>query len=147
MVEASGFALTPSVEELPPGPNPWLLEAEAQKMQEDGAEAEDPYKWVSRDVRSRGIVYQLSCPDLRDFKKFKKYIGVQGQRWRLEPVIETHVVCIKVSRLRFFVYSALFEKMMMRVPFFAFQKRILRYLKVAASQLTPTLRGSSRPLK
>lgn len=59
----------------------------------------------------------------------------------MELAAENDVVCINVSGLRFFVYSALFEKTKMRVPFTLFQKRVLRFLNVALSQLTPNSWG------
>lgn len=76
-----------------------------------------------------------------DFKKYWKFVGTEGQTWELELVTEDENVCIKVSGLRFFEYSALFDKMEMRIPFFPFQRKFFRYLKVALSQLTPNSWG------
>lgn len=85
-------------------------------------------------------VYTLAA-DLSDLEKFKKYVGGEGQEWRLEAVHNTETVCNEVSRLRFFVYSAMFETMMIHLPFSVFQKKILRYLRVAPSQLIPNAWG------
>lgn len=55
----------------------------------------------------------------------------------MELVSGDDVVCSKVDGIRFFVYAAFFEKMGMRIPFSEFQRRIMRFLQVAPSQLTP----------
>lgn len=69
--------------------------------------------------------------------EYKGYVGSFGQTWKLEGVPETEVVCTTILGLKFFVYVVMVEKMGVRVPFNAFQKKVLGFLRVSPTQVTP----------
>lgn len=104
---------------------------------EEEVEAEDPYRWVSKEVPNIGIVY---APNAK-FSEFDKYVGGLGQEWKLEGVPDTDAVCSAVSGMKLFIYFTMLDKMMIRVPFRPFQNQVLRYLRVYPSQLTPNAWG------
>lgn len=65
------------------------------------------------------------------------YVGAKGQRLRVEGVAPEDSVATVPDDLKFMMYFVVMRKMKIRPPFTAFQREVLRHLRVAPSQLHP----------
>lgn len=95
-------------------------------------EPED-YAWVHSE-----IVSTLSRDGTETVGLLSEYVD-DKEAWRLEAWQETPVCTyLPEEHVSFFFYAFLLERYQIRIPLPAFQQSVLRYLKIAPSQMSPT---------